>query len=268
MLLLAVSYKADIHQYSRREKNALLQSAAYYGKAWFVKYLINQGLDVNYKNKKGENALFASVNPFHSNIETIQCLLDNGANKADLFKTYDGKIILENLMYSSTNVTDKKREVFKFLISLGVYINAKNKNGYTLIIQCAEFGSSEMFNEIIESGANVEDHLGNVLHRIEYRMRDKGSKKHTVEEAFEKLKILYNKKFPVTVLDYYNHNKYDILTEYADSIKNRKAIKKYEENIILELLEMGFKHRHPKKFLEYLERTNNESIKKQLERDT
>lgn len=262
MIQLAISFKADIHSFNYHEKNSLLQSAAYYGKTWFVKYLIGYGLDVNYENTKGQNALYDSINAFRSNIETIQCLLDNGANKSDLFKLHDGKLILKNI------ISGKKMDVLKFIVSIGVDINTKNKHGFAIIVDSAEYGPAEMFNEILELGANLDNCLGNVLHRIEYRMRDKGSKKETVEVAFEKLKILYNRKYPIAVLDYYKHNQYDILTEYAESIKNRKAIKKYEENIILALLEMGFKHKYKKSFLEYLERTNNIKIKNYLEMNT
>lgn len=262
MIQLAIFYKADIHSFNYHEKNSLLQSAAYYGKTWFVKYLMDQGLDVNYKNNKGKNALFDSINAYHSNSETIQCLLDNGANKFDLFELHNGELILKNL------IGGNKTDVLKFLISLGIDINAKNKHGHAIIVESAEYGTSEMFDEILELGANLDDNLGSVLHRIEYRMRDKGSKKETVEVAFEKLKILYNRKYPIAVLDYYNYNKYDILTNYAESLVNRKAIKKYEENIILALLEMGFKHRNDKRFLDYLERVKNIKIKNYLEQNT
>ncbi len=259
MIQLAISYKADIYSFSYDEKNSLLQTAAYYGKTWFVKHLINQGLDINYENTKGENALYNSINAFNSNIETIQCLLDSGANKSDLFKLHNGKLILQNLIGNKT-------EVLKYLISLGIDINAKNKDGYAIIVISAEYGPAEMFNEILELGADLDDCLGNVLHRIEYRMRDKGSKRETVEIAFEKLKILYNRKYTVAIFDpVYYHNKYDILTQYAESLKNRKVIKKYEETIILALLDMGFRHSYKKSFLEYLEQVKNIKIKNYIE---
>ena len=259
MIRLAIAHKADIHSFAYHEKKSLLQSAAHYGNTWFVKYLIEQGLDVNYEDAKGQNVLYEAIDGFHGTIETVQCLLDNGANKQDLFKLYDGHLILENLQSSN------KIDLLNYLVSLGVDINATNKGGTSIIVYSAEYGPAEMFTAILDAGAHLDDCLSNVLHRIEYRMSCKHAKKAEVENAFEKLKILYNRNYPVNKIDYYGYNAYDILTSFVDSMQNRKTMKKYEENVILALLEMGFVYKGHKYFLEYLQRINNVRIINYLE---
>ncbi len=259
MIKLLISHNADIYSFSGRAKESLLQNAAWAGKTWLVQMLINKGLDVNYKDKRGKNALFHSINAFNSNVETIQFLLDNEANKFDLYNLYDGKLILNEIIIS------KKTDILNFLVSIGIDINAQDEIGHSIIIQSAEFGPSEMFNQILELGANLDNLLGRVLHRIEFRMCDKGLKRDSVEQAFKKLKILYDRNYPITALDTYNNYIYsNMLTNYVKSIMNRKNMKKYEESIILSLLEMGYKHQNEKVFLDYLSRVKNTKIVKYL----
>lgn len=259
MIKLAIAHGADIYSFDY-DRNSLLQSAAWNGKAWLVKMLVDKGFDVNYKNERGENALFCSINAFHENIETIQLLLENGANKSDLYKLHNGKLILNNLIIGN------RTDVLNFLVSLGVDINTEDENGNTIIIESAEYGPPEMFHEILKLGANIDSILHGILHRINFRMCSKTLSRTSVEEAFQKLKILHNRNYPIAALDkVYNRHIYsDMLSDFVDSVKNRKALKKYEENIIISLLEMGFEHKCEKTFSEYLNKVNNTKIIKYL----
>lgn len=260
MIKLAIAHGADIHLLNA-DKSSLLQSAAWGGKTWLVQMLINHGLDVNHKDEKGENALFYSINAFSGNVETIQLLLDNGAHKSELTQLHDGKLILRNLLIGN------KMDVLRFLVSLGVDINAKDKNDISIIVQSAELGPSAMFKEILELGATVDGILHNILYRIQIRLCQKTLDRSSIEEAFKKLQMLHARNYPIAAIEnVYNRHRYsDMLSDYVDSLKNRKNLKKYEEEIILGLLQMGFRHKSVKTFLEYLEKVKNIKVVKYLE---
>lgn len=259
MIKLAISHGGDIHSLDA-SKNSLLQSAARGGKTWLVEMLLEQGLDANYKNERGENALFCSINAFAGNVETIQLLLANGSHKSDLHQLHDGKLILENILIGN------KTEALQFLVSLGVDLNAADKNGDTLIIGSATYGPPAMFQNILELGATIDTILHKVLHRINIRMCSKTLDRNSVEEAFQKLKILHARNYPIAAVEkVYNRHVYsDVLTDYVESVQRRKNLKKYEEDIIIGLLEMGFRHKNEKTFLDYLDKVKNTKVLKYI----
>ncbi|WP_420573514.1 ankyrin repeat domain-containing protein [Kordia sp.] len=245
IIKLLLEHGADIESLRMHEKQSLLQSAAYNGRLWLVKDLVEKGHDSNYKDKNGNSALVLAIQGNESTVETLQFLLDNGANKEELHALYDGKTILNRVVYKD------RIDILNFLVSLGVDINVIDERNYSCIFDSAEYGPFVMFNELIKLGVDVETHLSNVLHRIGLRLSNKGFSKDIKDVAFQKLQLLHKKGYNITSAS--------ILSDFISGVKNRK-LKKYEEKMIISLLEMGFRHYNEHTFLEYVQKINNAAI--------
>ncbi|WP_298420978.1 ankyrin repeat domain-containing protein [uncultured Kordia sp.] len=246
IIKLLLKHGAAIDSFWMYEKQTLVHTAARNGRLWLVEYLLQKGLDVNYKDKKNTSPLILAIQGNTSTVETLQFLLDNGADTTELYALHNGKTTLNRLMY------EDRIDILNYLVSLNVDINAIDESGYPCIFDCAEYGPFVMFNELIKLGVDVEPHLSNIMHRIEIRLRDKSFSKDIKDTAFQKLELLYKNGYDVS--------KFDTLSGIIDSVKNRKKLKKYEEKMIISLLKMGFRHYSEYNFLAYINKINNTVI--------
>lgn len=246
MIQQLLAHNVAIDSVRSHDKESLLQSAAINGKLALVMHLVEKGHDINYKTKTGHSALILAVQNNRSTVETIQYLLDNGADKNELFQFYDRKSILNRV------VKDDRIDILRYLVSLGVDVNAKEEDGYPCIFDCAEYGPSMMFEALVHLGADVKSHLHNILFRLDLRLRDKGFPKNVKDTAFQKLQFLHAEGYDIT--------NYEMLDSFIDGLKDRKKIKKFEEKMVISLLEMGYKPERETKFLEYVHKVNSTAI--------
>jgi len=84
------------------------------------------------------------------------------------------------------------------------------------------------------------------------RLRDKGFSKGVKETAFQKLQFLREEGYEIT--------NYEMLDSFIDELKNRKKIKKFEEKIVVSLLEMGYMFNRETEFLNYANNVNSTAI--------
>jgi hypothetical protein len=90
-----------------------------------VKYLVNNGIDLNFKNNLGETTLIQlACNPLSFNVSKY--LIENGANIH--IKNNDGINALMNASYTGN------LELVKLLIKNGADVNAKDKKGWNALI--------------------------------------------------------------------------------------------------------------------------------------
>lgn len=88
--------------------------------AEFIDFLVEQGVDVELKNK-GE---YTAIQMFRGNIEILKALVKNGANVNVVDKI--GRTLLHLVTYTASD-----EEVAKFLIEKGLNVNARSDNGET-----------------------------------------------------------------------------------------------------------------------------------------
>ncbi|QCD45240.1 ankyrin repeat domain-containing protein [Campylobacter mucosalis] len=105
-----------------------------------MKFLIQNGADVNYKNAFGKSILFYAVEL--NNIDMIRLLIQNGANVNE-------KIIDENTKSAILNVGE----------SLPFYINlcALEHTNKSVLMDAAAYSTPEILDILIQNGANLND---------------------------------------------------------------------------------------------------------------
>lgn len=116
-----------------------------------IKFLIEDGADVNSKNQDNNNDTPLHIAAGRGDIEIIKILLENGAdvNAASA----DG---------STPLILSHGPEALKLLIENGADVNAKNGFGNTRLHLAAHYGKTELMRILIENGAdvNVKNNLG------------------------------------------------------------------------------------------------------------
>ena len=124
--------------------DSVLSIAAINGQADVIKYLVNQGLDVNDVNHQGYT-VFSFVAQFSKQVQTD--LVKYGANINHVGN--DGATPLINAVLSDNiNTVD-------FLISLNVNIDHLDKQGGSPLYYAASIGNIDMVKQLVEAGANV-----------------------------------------------------------------------------------------------------------------
>lgn len=117
-----------------------------------VKQQVNQGFDVDTKDKSGETALHVAVQ--HGNLEIVRFLLDNGAkvNIKDKAKRLPTAMVFDSFEDDEA----KMREIIRLLVSKGADINVRDDGDskQTLLMKAAEDDSVEAVKFFLELGAN------------------------------------------------------------------------------------------------------------------
>lgn len=73
-----VEHGADVNERNHRDGSTLMSAAAFHGQAQIVKYLLDQGADVNASNADGNTPLHVAA--FLCRKDIVQLLLDHGAS--------------------------------------------------------------------------------------------------------------------------------------------------------------------------------------------
>ena len=121
-----------------------------------VKFLIDNGADVNLKNNGGMTALMSASDVSH---ELIELLIKSGARVNEVDD--NGKSALMYAIISSSDI-----EVVKFLIDNGANVNLKSNDGETALMNAYIRGNKELVELLINSGAdanlisNLKDNYG------------------------------------------------------------------------------------------------------------
>lgn len=130
-----------------------LMMAVVNGYLEMVKFLVENGADINYRNFYGDSALDFALTEYRDDSKEIaQFLIQNGADLSDvsLFDTIDG----HDRVYT---------EMMEILLENGVDIDYRNKKGKSILLYFAELRWLEHIDFLIKNGANVnlQDDKGN-----------------------------------------------------------------------------------------------------------
>lgn len=141
----ALNLGADITSRDRLKRSPL-HYATSRGSLELVKFLIDVGADVNAKD-------FMDILPLHNtrNIEMVRLLVEYGADLSVKEGVSDFPI-LNNFIDCSDNL-----EIFKFLIPLGIDVNASDSDGYTTLHRIADSNCnlSRLVDIMVLHGADI-----------------------------------------------------------------------------------------------------------------
>ena len=154
-----------------RDKNRNLKSAKE------IEVLIQQGADVNIKNKDGNTALIIASEK--GSLDLVNILLEGGAD----VQQKDGRGWTA-LMWASSC---RNKEIVEMLISKGADINAKSQEGNTALMFASKRGENEIAKMLLEGGAdvNVQNKYGSTALMKALYLGHEGVVK-TIEEYIKK----------------------------------------------------------------------------------
>lgn len=109
-----------------------------------VKFLLDNGADVDITDDHGNTSLIHTCYPSGNNLEIIKILLDHGANIEHV-----NRIGISAL---SESIAENQKEIFDYLISRGANINSQDSNP---LCSVAQLGEAELVKFLVERGANV-----------------------------------------------------------------------------------------------------------------
>lgn len=160
------------------EKNQDLLQAALWGDSEEVKRLLNQGADVNAKDKDGRTALMAAA--YKARVESLKLLIDGGADvnakdvkgrTALITASWEGHLeAMELLVYKGAEINTKDNDgntslmmasrngsykVVKSLLDKGADVDAKDKADDTALMKASRFGHCDVVKALLDRGADV-----------------------------------------------------------------------------------------------------------------
>ncbi|MBU0632763.1 ankyrin repeat domain-containing protein [bacterium] len=132
--------------------NTPLHAAARVGRVTIVKAVLKCKPDADIKNKRGNTALSIAIAKNH--MLSVTLILDY---KKETAKQKKQKSVINDMI--------KKDDIaaFKILIRRGADVNAKDKNGVTLLHVAAKYRAKKIVKYLLENGADVK------IHDNEYR---------------------------------------------------------------------------------------------------
>ena len=162
----------------RLVSSVILPKAAYYGHLEIVKYLVENGADINAKDNNGWTSLIHAA--YNGHLEVVKYLVENKADinaigkyfgfdglTSLMFASMNGHLeVVKYLVENGANINDRNEalmgasisghlEVVKYLVENGADINTKDYVGITPLIYASMFGNFELVEYLIEKGADV-----------------------------------------------------------------------------------------------------------------
>ncbi|XP_050394901.1 putative ankyrin repeat protein RF_0381 [Patella vulgata] len=131
--------------------DGMLHLACKWGTLDTVRYLINQGLDINTKGRYGRTCILLCSQSETQAIEKIELLMSKGVNIYDTDTYNCGMLHLAGMAGTL--------ETVRYLTDQGLNVNAKNINGQTCILKCGASHTQaiEKIELLRSNGGNIYD---------------------------------------------------------------------------------------------------------------
>lgn len=147
---MLTSQKINVNAKDKKRGNTPLHWAAYNNNLEMVKYLVEQGAEVNAKNNCGVTPLhFAALN---NNLEMVKYLVDK---KAEV-NAKDKKCGMTPLHWAAS---ENNPEVVKYLIQKKATVNLQDNNGKTALHWAAQKGQLKPIEILVCNGAQIDASL-------------------------------------------------------------------------------------------------------------
>jgi ankyrin repeat protein len=144
LLSYLISKGADLYHENKEGRNVLIARVIYGGDKDIINTLIQKGLDVNAKTKKGSTPLMLAAQDGKK--EAFFTLLKHGA---DVRAKKDGWTLLH---YAAVG---GDKDIINALIKRGLDVNAKTKSGIIPIMLTITNKNKDAFFVLLKNGANV-----------------------------------------------------------------------------------------------------------------
>jgi uncharacterized protein len=124
-----------------------------------ARLLLEQQVDINHKNDKGETALIIAANERYSggqSLSIIRALLERGADLEVQTTDSNGSTALMKAAFNGLS------EVVRIFLEAGADANKKSKEGRTALHFAAKWGDADMITALLQHRAdpNVRDYIG------------------------------------------------------------------------------------------------------------
>ena len=138
-----------------------------------AEFLLDKGADITSRDMYGKDVLFYAV--AKNNPRIIELLIDRGAiiNASNRYAL---------LQYATEN---KNFETINFIISKGININERDRNGNTVLMEAARFGKTEIVKFLISKGADINAVTNDKKNALFFAVENYASK-----DALETVKFL------------------------------------------------------------------------------
>jgi len=163
-----------------------------------LKMLIQQGIDINSKDKEGKTLLVYAieeedkfiVNYLLENHASIQSVNENIKCFRELNKYKKGneKKSLESSEFRKKNIFN----IIKLLLQHGLDIDAKDEEGKTLLLYAIEDENELIVNYLLENHASIHSVNENIKCLKEFTINKKGNKKESLESFEFRVKNKFN----------------------------------------------------------------------------
>ena len=137
---------ANIHQVSSDGSNAILLASKETGECDTVRWLIEQGVDVNHCDDEGSSAVLWAANK--GNLHLLKLLNMNGLDVQQV--TSDG---VNCIMAASIGTGDC--ETVRWLIEQGVDVNHCDDEHFSAVLWAAQVGNLDVLKLLFTEGANI-----------------------------------------------------------------------------------------------------------------
>ncbi|MDZ7936510.1 MAG: ankyrin repeat domain-containing protein [Emticicia sp.] len=141
--------KNEINAINKTGLSALNQAIAY-NSAEVVKLLMSKGADVNHKDKDGNDAYYSLINGYRKGKNSMQRVTDimEVLKVAGINMPKTGKLL-------HTALDKDDNELFSKLLEMGEDINAKDRDGYTVLHYAGMKSKNlDLIKFLVEKGAN------------------------------------------------------------------------------------------------------------------
>jgi|GEM_PF-5641522 len=180
-------YNIDLNDTSKSLDNfpPYLIFASRFSNAEIVKFLLENGADINATDDKTSNALVNAI--YENKIEVARVLLENGIDIN--YQDSDG---FTPLMYACQN---NNLETIKFLLENGADVSKANPEGFNPLMIAASNGYYDLFKLLLENGADYKITYNPKISDINILdFAIQGSNLDLVKYTIEKLNFDVNRK--------------------------------------------------------------------------
>ena len=147
VLKLLHNSEVNIHQVLSNGKNSIMSALFGNGDYETVRWLVEQGLDVNHSNKDGFTAAHCAA--LKGNLNVLKLLHNSGANIQQ--QNNRGK---NSIMFALSGTGDS--DTVRWLLEQGVNVNHSNKDGLTAVHYAAQQGNVNVLKLLQHRGANID----------------------------------------------------------------------------------------------------------------
>lgn len=139
------------------EPQCAIISAASHNHLWLVKWLVDRGVDVNIKNRRGFTALYMAASYGHE--EVVEWLLEHKADPNTI--GVDGFAPL-HAIWCATIDKSKRVGILRLLLKYHANIDVQDSQGATTLAMAANHGDMAVVEFLLEHGAdkNLKDSKG------------------------------------------------------------------------------------------------------------